>query len=179
MSTLKFDKWLNADGTVRQTIVQVVQSVKTDTYAGSSTDVWLDTGFTCSITPKFNKSKILLIMTLMGASSYWEMAGKFQRKIGAGVAVDVGTGNRGTQDNANMGAGFIHSHYMNNYKSFWYPCNYTLLDSPETTSAVEYRLWLNPYSSNTVYINRTFYDENSADYHGCPISTITLMEVAG
>jgi hypothetical protein len=179
MSTVKFDKWLNGDGTPRQTVMQVVQAVKTDTFSGSSSDAWIDTAFSATLTPKDANSRILIQMTLMAASSYWELAGKFQRQIGAGSWVDVGTGNRGAQTNANQAAGFTHSHYMNSYYSFWYPCSYTFLDTPKTTSAVTYKLFLQPHSTNTVYINRTKDDNNSADYHGCPISTITLMEISG
>lgn len=178
MSTANFDTWLNGDGTPRQTIIQVVQSVKVDTWSGSSSDAWIDTGFTASITPKSTTSRIMIQMNLQAASSYWEMAGKFMRSINGGGYVNVGVGNRGTQTNANQEAGFTHSHYMNSYYSFWYPCSYTYVDSPATTLPVVYRLYVNPYSTNTIYINRTKDDYDSADYHGCPISTITLMEIA-
>jgi hypothetical protein len=178
MSTLRFDKWHNGDGTPRQTILQVVQAVKTDTWSGSSSDAWMDTGFAATITPKSDNSRIMLSMHLQAASSYWELAGKFMRSIGGGSYVDIGVGNRGAQTNAGQQAGFNHSHYMNSYYSFWYPCAYNYVDMPQTTSAITYRLYLQPYSTNTCYINRTKDDNNSSDYHGCPISTITLMEVA-
>lgn len=178
MSTLKFDRWMNGDGNPRQTILQVVQAVKTDTWSAGGADSWYDTAFLATITPKSAYSRIMIQMNLMAASSYWELQGKFMRSIGGGGYVDVGLGNRGTQTNSNTRAGFIHSHYMNSYYSFWYPCSYTYVDSPSTTLATTYRLYLNPHSSNTVYINRTKDDNDSADYHGCPISTITLMEIA-
>lgn len=179
MSTVRFNRWLNSDGTNRQTVMQVVQSVKTDTYVGSgASNLWYDTGFEASITPKFTTSRIMLVFTGMLATGYWELQGKFQRSIGGGGFADIGTGDRGPQTNTNTRCGFTHNHYMNSYYSLWYPCNYTFVDSPNTTSSTTYRLFLNSYSSSALYINRTKDDYESSDYHGCPISTITLMEIA-
>ena len=54
------------------------------------------------------------------------------------------------------------------------------LDSPSTTSAVQYSIDLGGYStSHTVYVNRTSNDSDTAAYFGTPISTMTLTEIGG
>jgi hypothetical protein len=57
----------------------------------------------------------------------------------------------------------------------------THLDTPATTSAVTYTIALRGYAgSPTVYVNRAYIFQNSgSDYDGVPLSTITLMEIAG
>lgn len=174
MSTVKFDKWLSSTGVPRNMILQVQQSVLQGTYAGTGGGAdWLDTGFQCSITPKYASSKIMLTAQLMTASAYWELQGKFQRN-----GTDIGVGDSANQLNEGTRCGFNCCHYMNNYRSFWYPTTYTFLDSPNSTSQQTYKLWLNGFGANSVYLNRTRDDYDNADYHGCPISTIILMEIA-
>ena len=174
MSTAKFDKWLSSEGTPRNMILQVQQTVVQYAFSGTAgAEVWIDTGVQCIITPKFATSKIMLTLQLMGASNYWELQGRFTRNNTV-----IGVGDRSTQINEGTRCGFNCNHFMNNYQSFWYPTTYTFLDTPNTTSALTYKLWLNGYNGNTVHINRTKDDYDSADYHGCPISTLILMEIA-
>ena len=54
---------------------------------------------------------------------------------------------------------------------------YNYLDSPATTSQVSYGISLNGYSTYPIYVNRSYYDYDQNDYYGCPISTITLLEI--
>lgn len=174
MSTVKFDKWLSSTGVPRNQIIQVQQSVLQTVFeATAGGTVWVDTGFSCSITPKYATSKIMLTTQLMGGSGYWELQGKFQRN-----GTDIGFGDSWQQINEGTRCGFICNHYMNNYRGFWYPTTYTFLDSPNTTSALEYRLYLNGFGGNSVFLNRTALNQNFADYDGCPISSIVLMEIA-
>ena len=54
-------------------------------------------------------------------------------------------------------------------------------DSPNTTSAITYQVQLGGYSSDaTVYLNRSYQFQSAANnYDTIPVSTITLMEIAG
>ena len=52
------------------------------------------------------------------------------------------------------------------------------LDSPSTSSAVQYSIDIGGYSTSyTVYVNRTHNDTDATTYFGTPISTMTLMEI--
>ena len=52
------------------------------------------------------------------------------------------------------------------------------IDAPSTTSAVTYSIYSSGESSDTVYLNRTYDNTDSANHYR-PISAITLMEVSG
>ena len=52
------------------------------------------------------------------------------------------------------------------------------LDSPNTTSEVQYQLWYNNDNTQQLFINRSQNDSNS-NIGGRYISTVTLMEVSG
>jgi len=52
------------------------------------------------------------------------------------------------------------------------------IDAPSTTSPVTYSIYSSGENTDTVYLNRT-YDNTDSASHYRPISTITLMEVSG
>ena len=52
------------------------------------------------------------------------------------------------------------------------------IDAPSTTSAVTYSIYSSGEQSDTIYVNRTNSNTDSASHYR-PISTITLMEVSG
>ena len=61
------------------------------------------------------------------------------------------------------------------------PIPLNLLDSPNTTSSVTYKVDFRPYQHTvtTSYINRCGADRDNADYDERSISVITLQEIAG
>jgi len=173
MSTVRFDDWYTTAGIKRGTVLQTVQRIKTDTFTGVTGGGanWINTDMAPTITLSSPTNKVLIMCSLMLASGYWELQGRFTRN---GTVIGVGKRNSST-----LQCGFHCSHYMNNYQDFWYPTTYTFLDSPNTTSLLTYQLQLNGYSTNNVYINKIEADWDNADYAGTPISTITLMEIQG
>ena len=56
-----------------------------------------------------------------------------------------------------------------------------LLDSPNTTSSVTYKVQYRPYdnSATTAFVNRASADRDNADYDERSVSVITLQEIAG
>jgi hypothetical protein len=171
-SEAQFDNWQRLSGVAPQTVIQVKHTLKTDTWSGSGSGTsWLDTDFNCSITPTSASSKILLMCRLFIGTQYWEVQGKFQRN-----GVDIGLGD---QRGSRSRCGFATLKYdaANDFYD-WHPVSYTLLDTPQTTANVNYRLFLNPYAANLIHINRTHTDTDDQDYHGRTSSSITLMEIA-
>ena len=53
------------------------------------------------------------------------------------------------------------------------------LDSPNTTSAVTYKLQCKSSNGTAIYINRSGRDTNNVDYDGRGTSTIVVQEIAG
>ena len=73
-------------------ILQVVQTIKKDVFAGggAATTFYTVTGFTANITPTYSTSKILIIASMSLGSGYWEVQGNLLRN-GANIAASQGT----------------------------------------------------------------------------------------
>ena len=156
-------------------ILQVVQTVKKDTFSGGGapTTFYPVTGFTANITPQFSTSKILIIANMALGSGYWEVQGNLLRN-GANL-----TASQGTARSTRLPVSFSVNQYFGSGGTGYnfLDTNYLYLDTPGTTSPVSYGISLNAYSTYGVYLNRTGYDLDSADYYGCPSSTITAIEI--
>lgn len=136
-------------------VLQVVQGSFSSGFTTSSSSL-VSTGFTVSITPKFATSKILVL----GASP---------------CGIPTGTANAGWSIALYRNGSALYSplgyqNYLgggaNNSQRWVCPINY--LDSPATTSAVSYTLYLASYNGLTsAYMNET-----GSTY-------ITVMEIAG
>ena len=156
-------------------ILQVVQIIKTDTWAGGGapTTFYPVTGFTANITPQFSTSKIMVKVNVVLGSQYWEVQGNLLRN-GANIAASQGTV-RGSRLPVTFCENITDASGATGYSIFQGTCTY--IDSPATTSLVSYGISLNGYSTYPIYVNRSYYDADIADYYGQPISTITLMEI--
>jgi hypothetical protein len=155
-------------------VLQTVETVKTDVFSGggASTTYYAITGFTATITPSSASNKVLILANMQLGSGYWEIQGKLTRD-----GSDV-TGSLGTARGSRLPCSFAVNHYFGGVQGYdFFDTNYCYLDSPATTSAVTYGISINGYSTYAVYMNRTGYDLDSADYYGCPVSTLTLMEI--
>ena len=157
-------------------VLQVVQSTITSAAvqnidAGSNYD-W--SSFSASITPASTSNKVLItaMLSLVGESSH-----PFYLKIKNGTSGSYLSGSRGnssgSKEQVTTGIPTQSNDYTmgNVYVEF--------LDSPSTTSAVQYYFTIS-HGSNTqraIYINQTDADTNSYQYSR-GISTLTLKEIA-
>ena len=146
-------------------ILQVVQTVKTDTFSRNATAFADITGLSASITPTFNNSKILVDARIMLAAGHSGGTSTAKLNLVRG-STDIGQPSGDVNHEATIhiwsSASYMSSAAMN------------FLDSPATTSATTYKVQLGADgTAATLYVNRYYGSDN---YHG--ISTITLMEVA-
>ena len=156
-------------------ILQVVQTVKTDSFSvlnTTSTDI---TGMTVTITPASSNSKILILVELAVGDQGNGYAGirlyRGSTNIGQSTALDSENA-ANTQDTAfGFGSESSQGTYKLNNTSFKF------LDTPSTTSATTYKLNIITWSSKTFYLNRP-YSLGNARYTMSGTSTITAMEVA-
>ena len=166
-SQLRVDKIVPVDGAptgggggiiqIKQTFLNTATSTTT---SGSFTDI---SGMSVSITPKFNTSKIFVMITLGSISS---AAG-----ISVGFRLLRDSTLIGNASDTTLQSGFTNIYEGGNSSLF--SASHNFLDSPSTTSAITYKLqWRN--SSGTTYLNR--YSGSSDSYNGS--STITAMEVS-
>jgi hypothetical protein len=152
-------------------VIQVVQTVKSDTFSTSSTSYTDVTGLSVSITPTSSSSKILVLVNMtcgMGADYVF-----FTRITRAGTAIDIGDAagsrTRATTGGYQGGTGIT-------FQTI--PQNIMFLDSPATTSSTTYSVQVaTENSGGIVYLNRTANDGDNSS-RGRFSSTITVMEIA-
>jgi hypothetical protein len=147
-------------------VLQVVQTVKTDTFSTTSTTFIDVTGLSVTITPSSASNKILVFCDVM--LSYIS-GGSTVRLLRNSTPIYVGdaAGSRPlglieTPDGTFYGG--IRSGGI-------------FLDSPATTSAVTYKIQMLTTISGV--INRTGRDENNSAYDPRTASSITVMEISG
>ena len=166
--------WAEAGG---GKLLQVVSSIKTDTFTkGTSTD-WLDIDGTdqagsgsvwcCKITPSAATSKILVLATLAFSTTYYG-SGRLVRDSTA-IAIGAAASNR-TQ--GTWGSGYASTGMS---PVFSVP----FLDSPASTSELTYKAQIaTPHSASyAASVNVPITGDADAAYITRPVSIITLIEV--
>ena len=151
-------------------VLQVVQTTKTDTFSTTSTSYTDITGLSVSITPISASSKILVIYNLTAGARSSTYAGGIQ------LFRDSTAIYRGDAAGSRTRASSFWWSDANSY-TMW-PLNGTFLDSPATTSATTYKLQIfSAYADESVFINRNQSDSDSSVF-GRTASSITVMEIA-
>ena len=136
-------------------VLQVIQNTISTTVQTTSTS-YVATGLITSITPKFSTSKILV--SLSGGTTTYDsgslMGSRLYRQIASGSYSAIG------------GIEFMSL----NGVAYGYPHSLCYLDSPATTSTVNYQPYFYANSGTGVYFN---YQVTGG------IVSLTLMEIAG
>jgi hypothetical protein len=156
------------------TILQVVQTVKSDTFATTSTTFTDLTGLSVAITPSSSSNKVLIHVSInFGGSENLYFHAKLLRG-----STDIGIGDAGESSQTRATIPLI-SDGNNLSDEKTYNSATSFLDSPSTTSATTYKIQVASYSGDTreLKINRPSSNSNSG-YIGRYISTITAMEVS-
>ena len=159
-------------------ILQVVSTTKTDTYSSSiltnAFDATVVTGLSASITPRSTNSKILVRVELYGTQSTSNYAIMNYRIERDGTAIGVGDA-AGSRPQLSA-----RSVVVVNDGNSQIAAPAAVLDSPSTTSTVTYnvRIFNHNAGAATFYVNRSVLDSNDRN-GGRPVSSITLIEVAG
>ena len=178
-SELRVDKIVPVDGVPSGGgggIIQIQQTLKTDSFDTNSQNLVDITGMSVSITPKFSTSKILVEVHL-NFSGDDNMYGQVRlvrnpgdQTIGASTAV---TGNQ------RIGTFGVSTPYGANGQYKMYSASCKILVSPATTDALKYKLQVasTNTSGNDFFLNRPP-NNNNAQYIVGGSSTITVMEVS-
>ena len=160
-------------------IIQVVQTVKTDTFS-ESLGANTNSSTNCievAITPSSNSNHVLIVAMLAGSSSYWTSTSGG----GWGGRILRGSSNIGVADAAGSRIQqTFRSGAINNSNNL-NMCNVTFLDlGISTTSATTYGVRLDNLDNGTrtMYLNRCPNDSDSATNGYRCISTLTAYEVS-
>ena len=154
-------------------ILQTVQTAKTDTFTSSSTSFTDITGFSVTITPKYNNSKILIYTTMTGEVQNNTYCAQFRLMRGS-TAVGIGDAN----SSAPRGSFHIDS-YASGGSLAMITASFHFMDSPATTSATTYKVQGKVVSgSGNFYVGRNHTDNSGSSGPGRYPAIITAMEIA-
>ena len=149
-------------------ILQVLSTVKTDTFSMSSATYADITGLSVTITPSSATNKILVIVDGNMGSNAGVVAAR-ARLVRGSTAISVGdaAGSRILASTEGLSASGNHMT----------PMSISFLDSPATTSATTYKVQMqNNGGGSASYINRSTADGDSSSIVRAA-SSITVMEV--
>ena len=151
-------------------ILQVVQTVKTDTFSTSSQPFTDITGLSASITPLSASNKILILYTLAVSGNGYPM---FKLLRGS---TDIFVGDAAGNRVRCLFGGAITADALS---SMTLPVSGSFLDSPSTTSATTYKFQTGVIHTTgyTTYLNRSSADTDH-NYMPRTASSIVLTEVA-
>ena len=149
-------------------VLQVVSTIKTDTFTSSSTSFIDITGLSVSITPQSADSKVLVLAQVTGSEDVGTGPGFIQLVRGS-TAIDIGDA-AGSRVRASAG---LSAPYATEPGVF----GLVFLDSPATTSATTYKIQGRQATTGTFFINRSDTDTDSNLFIRAA-STITVMEIS-
>lgn len=152
------------------TILQVLQTTKTDVFSTSSTTYVDVTGLSVSITPRYSNSKILVMGSIALGSSTVDRYSVFGRLMRGSTPIHVYNGG-GNYDQGTF------SYQMGGFEG---PISqsFTFLDSPSTISETIYKVQIRAESPQSAYVNRGLEGDGNSSITPRVVSSITLMEVA-
>ena len=151
-------------------IIQAVQTIKTDTFTSGSAETWTDiTGMSASITPTSSTSKILVHMCLGRVSGTNSVVFRILRNSSLYLSGDA-AGSRPQLHTAEANQGRDANHTGQ--------CMFMYFDSPASTSSQTYQVQVRPEGSY-FGLNRSQNDsDGNNSYNGRASSTLILMEIA-
>ena len=167
---------LNSSSMPAGSVIQVAQDVLATQIASNTGSTHVDIGLQVQLTPTSSSNKFLISGNVFMSSSYNNMSHALilQRSVGGGSFSDVGIGTSGGLGYG-VTAWWTKSGADATVGDGW-QLTFEYLDSPATSSTVDYRIMARAYSGY-MYINRDVRN-NHATFDLYPISTITVKEIA-
>jgi hypothetical protein len=159
-------------------VVQVVNTIKTDTFSTTVQDnTFADiTGLSASITPISASSKILVMVNIGKAGVNNNGRATNFRILRDSTAIGLGD-SVGSRVRASFST---HTAAFDSVGRGGASASHTLLDNPSTTSAITYKVQMSGHDGDITVINRSGENVDSDDApQSRSSSTITLMEISG
>jgi hypothetical protein len=147
-------------------VLQVVSTTKLDTFSVAGTGIEAVTGLSLSITPSSASNKIFVTANFCGRQGDYG-GGWLLYRSASSVATPTSIGSRTG----------IHSAEYDGQSQATSNFSLSYLDSPSSTSALTYQIYVNAVSNTIYHINRSSDNTDTAD-RPRTISTITAFEIA-
>lgn len=157
-------------------IINTWEVRKTDTQSMAGFSFVDISGLSQTITPTSVSSKFLITINVRASSNYYATYVNllrngtllFAEADGAGDNRYRGTSEITTDQTISNAHGIMHHH------------NLTILDEPNTTSSVTYKLQgSGRLTTDIMYVNRTVPDRTSTEYDTRSVSSLLIQEIAG
>jgi hypothetical protein len=176
---LRGDNVWGSAGASAGTIIQVVQTIKTDTFSGNSTSYVDVTGLSATITPSSASNKVLVLVNLSLTDQHGSGGGALLLRGSTAIGQADTAGSR--RRSSFSGSGYTGDGAGENNMQM--SLNSSVLDSPATTSATTYKVQIvsnggNYYGVNLTVSSGAVNDPDNSDSVRM-VSSITLMEVKG
>ena len=153
-------------------ILQVKSTTMTARFTMSSTTFQTLTGLTVSITPTSTSSKVLVMVSTNGSAAQANLTNIFYRIMRDSTEIALGDTD-GSRTRVTFGGNSLDTGVSNQMRSV----SMSVLDSPNTTSAVTYSVNIAGTQAQPIVVNVDRDNSDSAIF-GRGVSTITVMEVA-
>jgi len=153
------------------TVLQVIQTQKTDTFSTSSSSFVDITGLSVSITPTSASNKILVSFVVQIAPTNSGWFGTQAKLLRNSTDIAVGDAS-GSNPRVTIDAS---TNVQNSVLIL--PFTMQWLDSPASASSVTYKLQLRNTQSQNTIVNKSTYS-GSTEQNSMVASTITVMEIA-
>jgi len=152
-------------------VLQVIQTVKTDSSIISSSSFTNIPVLSVAITPSSTSSKIYVSYSVQATAYNNTVQLRIVRDSTAiGISDAVGSRTRATQ--AQLYASTDANHQSG-------PMSSSFLDSPSSTSELTYKIQVKSQDSASVYFNRSGNDADNGNWSARTTSQITVMEIQG
>ena len=170
-SIAKFDIWQDRNGNVKNAVVQVVQTVKSNVFESSTASTWVDvTDLSATITPTSASNKILVMVC--GACGMSGAISGAARVVRESVPIFVGDTASGY---VSTGSASFYGGSADGNNNEALVINY--LDSPSTTNAITYQLQLNVLQAGTIRLNTLGSNTSGQTYSQRSATSMILMEI--
>jgi hypothetical protein len=158
-------------------ILQVVQAVKTDSYAAGAGAQWLTIpGLSASITPTSTSSRILVLLDVKYIGDTDASISRI-RMMRDSTPIYLGDA-AGSRPRTSGAQNYNTSGGSGGYNVL--ASGGVFLDSPSSTSSITYAVQIGGDGNvQTLFVNRTESDRDNSYYDSRTASSITLMEIAG
>lgn len=152
-------------------VLQTVQGTKTNRFSFSASNWNLVSGLDVSITPSSTSSKILIRCNMTwGMNSGTTLNLRISRGTGDTIFIGDTDGNRERVTTR-----------LSPSNTYWsFPVSLEYLDSPNTTSSINYRIYAKHNGAVIATLNGAYTDNNdTGNDNSRSASSITVMEIAG
>lgn len=153
-----------------QVPVQIIQTVKTDTFVVAGANFVDITGMSVTITPTSASNKILIMATVNYNAGGGGSNGFRLVRNSTPICIADAAGSRPQ----------FSSMSQDGASSVWlYTSNVNFIDSPSTTSATTYKIQAFSWYGGNFILNRTALDRDNSQYDARSASSIIVMEISG